>query len=61
MVSNIAVVLMLGSLWALIPAAVAVLALIGRTALEDRTLREELPGYEDYAQSVSYRLAPRIW
>lgn len=61
MVSNIAVVMMLGSLWALIPAAVAVLALIVRTALEDRTLREELPGYEEYAQSVRYRLAPGIW
>ena len=61
MVSNIAVVLMLGSLWALIPAIVAVLALIGRTALEDRTLRQELPGYEEYAQRVRYRLAPGIW
>jgi protein-S-isoprenylcysteine O-methyltransferase Ste14 len=61
MVSSIAVVFMLGSLWALIPAAVAVLALIARTALEDRTLHQELPGYEEYAQRVRYRLAPGIW
>ena len=61
MVSGIAVVLMLGSLWALIPAIVGVLALMCRTALEDRTLRQELPGYEDYAQRVRYRLAPGIW
>ena len=61
MVSGIAVVLMLGSLWALIPAIVGVLALMCRTALEDRTLRQELPGYEEYTQRVRYRLAPRIW
>jgi protein-S-isoprenylcysteine O-methyltransferase Ste14 len=61
MVSDIAVVVMLGSLWALIPAAVAELALTARTALEDRTLREELPGYEEYARRVRYRLVPGIW
>jgi len=61
MISNVAVVVMLGSMWALIPAVIAVLALVARTALEDRTLREELPGYEEYAQRVRYRLVPGIW
>ncbi len=61
MVSNVAVVIMLGSLWALFPAVIAVLALAARTALEDRTLREELPGYEEYAQRVHYRLVPGLW
>lgn len=28
---------------------------------EDRTLQEELEGYEDYAQQVSYRLSPGVW
>lgn len=31
------------------------------TALEDRTLREELEGYEAYAQKVRYRLIPGVW
>jgi len=32
-----------------------------RTALEDRMLQEELEGYQDYVQRVSYRLLPGVW
>jgi protein-S-isoprenylcysteine O-methyltransferase Ste14 len=32
-----------------------------RTALEDRTLQEELAGYQAYAQRVRYRLKPCVW
>ena len=53
--------LSLGSCWALIPAVISYLILIVRTALEDRTLRGELPGYEEYAQRVRHRLIPNIW
>lgn len=53
--------LMLGSLWALIPAALTVCVTVLRTALEDRTLRRELDGYEEYAARVQYRLVPGIW
>ncbi len=53
--------LALGSLWALIPAAVAILILIVRTGLEDRTLQNELDGYSGYAAQVRYRLIPGIW
>lgn len=60
-VSGIALAVMLGSLWALIPAVLAALALVVRTALEDRTLMEELDGYGDYARRVRYRLVPGIW
>jgi protein-S-isoprenylcysteine O-methyltransferase Ste14 len=59
--SGLAVPVMLGSWWALVPATLAQGALILRTALEDRTLREELPGYRDYARKVRYRLVPGIW
>jgi len=52
---------MLGSWWALIPGGLNALAFIVRTALEDRTLRDELPGYSDYATRVRYRLLPGIW
>jgi len=53
--------LLLGSPWALIPALLAVLSFALRTALEDRTLQDELAGYSDYAQRVRYRLLPGIW
>jgi protein-S-isoprenylcysteine O-methyltransferase Ste14 len=52
---------LLGSAWALIPLAVCVLFAILRTALEDRTLRSELPGYVEYAKQTRYRLLPGIW
>jgi len=55
------IVLALSSMWALIPAAVALIIAVIRTALEDRTLQEELPGYRDYAQRVRYRLIPGIY
>src|SRR5210317_1835733 len=54
-------VLAFGSMWILIPATVALIIALIRTALEDRTLQEELPGYQDYAQRVRYRLIPWIY
>ncbi len=51
----------LGSWWALLPGAVIGLLFVIRTAKEDRMLREELPGYVEYAPRVRYRLVPRIW
>lgn len=50
-----------GSLWALIPGVISGLLMVIRTALEDRTLRQELAGYAEYAQRVRYRLLPTIW
>jgi len=55
------IVLALGSVWTLIPAAVALIVAVIRTVLEDQTLQEELPGYRDYAQRVRYRLIPGIY
>ncbi len=52
---------MLGSWWALLPGAVIGLLFVMRTAKEDRMLRDELPGYVEYAQRVRYRLVPRVW
>lgn len=51
----------LGSMWALVPAAMTVCLIILRTALEDRTLRNELDGYGEYVQRVRYRLLPGLW
>jgi protein-S-isoprenylcysteine O-methyltransferase Ste14 len=53
--------LALGSCWALIPAGISYLVLVVRTVLEDRTLRAELPGYQEYAQRVRYRLVRSVW
>jgi protein-S-isoprenylcysteine O-methyltransferase Ste14 len=55
------IVLALCSVWTLIPAAVALVITVVRTALEDRALQEELPGYRDYARRVRYRLFPGIY
>lgn len=59
--AGLATPVMLGSWWALIPAVLSMILLIVRTALEDRTLQEELDGYADFAQRVRYRLLPGIW
>jgi protein-S-isoprenylcysteine O-methyltransferase Ste14 len=53
--------LALGSLYSLIPAFVAVIIFFFRTALEDKTLQNELPGYKAYAEKVRYRLIPGVW
>jgi len=53
--------LALGSIWTLIPAAVALIITVIRTVLEDKTLQEELPGYRGYARRVRFRLIPGIY
>jgi protein-S-isoprenylcysteine O-methyltransferase Ste14 len=53
--------ILLGSLWALIPAGLALPAYVVRTALEDRTLHAELDGYPEYVERVRYRLLPGVW
>jgi protein-S-isoprenylcysteine O-methyltransferase Ste14 len=53
--------LILGSWWGLIPSSILAIALVIRTALEDRTLQHELPGYKEYTMATRYRLIPFIW
>ncbi len=53
--------LMLGSVWAFIPSVLTTLLFVVRTALEDRTLQDELDGYREYARRVRYRLLPGVW
>jgi len=57
----ICVPIILGSWWGLIPGVATGLLFVVRTALEDRTLLMKLPGYQDYALHVRYRLLPGIW
>ena len=58
---QVAVPLVLGSWVAMVPSALAVACHILRTALEDRALRSELEGYQDYTQRVRYHLLPGVW
>jgi protein-S-isoprenylcysteine O-methyltransferase Ste14 len=53
--------LLLVSARAFLPAGLAVISLLVRTALEDRTLHKKLPGYAEYAARVRSRLVPGVW
>jgi len=34
---------------------------MARTALEDRMLRRELPGYDAFATRTRWRIVPGVW
>jgi protein-S-isoprenylcysteine O-methyltransferase Ste14 len=53
--------LILGTIWALIPAGMTIVITIVRTALEDKTLKDELDGYQSYAKQTRYRIIPGLW
>jgi len=51
----------LGSWRALIISALSVPILLARIFDEERTLSEELAGYDSYRRAVAYRLIPLLW
>jgi protein-S-isoprenylcysteine O-methyltransferase Ste14 len=53
--------LMLGSWWGLAGGLLLTLLVAVRAVGEERVLRLELAGYEDYAARVRYRLVPGVW
>jgi protein-S-isoprenylcysteine O-methyltransferase Ste14 len=53
--------LLLGSWTGLVPGAVAVALTAWRAVREERVLRGELEGYDDYLSRVRFRLIPGIW
>ena len=53
--------LALGSYWALIPALLLFVVLAARIDNEEQLLRRSLTGYEEYCQTVKYRLLPFVW
>ncbi len=59
--ADLAVPFLLGSIPALIPALVFAVLYILRTALEDRTLLQELSGYHEFSQEIRFRLIPGLW
>ena len=60
-VAMLGIPLLLDSLWAFPPIALLCIGIIIRTALEDKTLIAELPGYKEYTGRVRYRLIPGVW
>jgi protein-S-isoprenylcysteine O-methyltransferase Ste14 len=57
----IAIPIALGTWAALIPALLGIVLFVVRTALEDSSLRSELPGYAAFAERTRYRLLPGVW
>ena len=61
LMSSLAFPLVMDSYWALIPALLGAAVLVVRTALEDRFLTGELPGYAEYAARTRWRLVPGVF
>lgn len=57
----IGIPLALDSLWGLVPAGLAVVAILGRLLEEERFLDGQLAGYREYRGRVRYRVAPMVW
>ena len=53
--------LVLGSWWALLPFGFYVPVIVSRTLDEERLLRRELAGYDDYCTKVRWRIIPFVW
>ena len=57
----VSIALALGSYWALLPAAVVIIAIYLRTNAEDELLQKELSGYAEYALRVRFKWIPGLW
>ena len=57
----LALPLVLGSWYALIPFALYPVIMVVRIRGEEKLLTEELAGYEEYTRKVRYRLIPFVW
>ncbi len=60
-IKTVGVPLLLGSHWAFGVAVPFIAMFVVRTALEDRLLANELPGYSEYAARTKWRLLPCVW
>ncbi|HEV8216174.1 MAG TPA: isoprenylcysteine carboxylmethyltransferase family protein [Gemmatimonadaceae bacterium] len=58
---NVGLSLWLGSYTAALFAIIPLALLVIRIGFEERFLRDELPGYGEYAARVRYRLVPGVW
>ena len=53
--------LLTGAVYTLIPSAIIIIIISIRTYMEDKMLKEELEGYQEYSYKVKYRLIPFVW
>lgn len=53
--------LALASYWGLLTIIPGVLVFVARITDEEKALRQELDGYDEYTQKVHYRLLPGVW
>jgi protein-S-isoprenylcysteine O-methyltransferase Ste14 len=49
------------SVWSVIPTFIAIILLLIRTSLEDKTLINELDGYYEYTMKTRNKLLPSVW
>jgi protein-S-isoprenylcysteine O-methyltransferase Ste14 len=61
LVALLAFPLLINSYWAFIPVSVSAILLIVRTAMEDRILTDQLPGYQNYAAQTRWKLIPGVF
>ena len=59
--SLIGIPLITTSIWSIIPGLIAIILLLIRTSLEDKTLNAELDRYNEYSKRTRYKLIPLIW
>jgi protein-S-isoprenylcysteine O-methyltransferase Ste14 len=57
----IGIPLALGSWWGLLFLVLTIVGLAWRILDEEKLLKKDLPGYEEYMKKVIYRLVPRVW
>jgi protein-S-isoprenylcysteine O-methyltransferase Ste14 len=60
-VTWLALPVLLGTLWAFLPAFGIAILFVVRTGFEDAFLGRNLPGYAEYSHEVRFRLIPGIW
>jgi protein-S-isoprenylcysteine O-methyltransferase Ste14 len=60
-ISMMALPMITTSVWSLIPTLIAIILLVVRTFLEDKTLISELDGYVEYSRRTRFKLIPLVW
>ncbi|HQQ93920.1 MAG TPA: isoprenylcysteine carboxylmethyltransferase family protein [Bacteroidia bacterium] len=60
-ISLASIPLITGSVWSSLSTGLAILLLVIRTQLEDKTLLNELEGYISYSQKTRFKLIPGVW
>jgi protein-S-isoprenylcysteine O-methyltransferase Ste14 len=60
-ISLMALPLITTSIWSIIPTLIAIVLLLIRTSLEDKTLINELDGYVEYTKKTQNKLIPFVW